>query len=454
MTFRIEINRIHPHPQNPRVVLRQDVIDAIASNLAGGFDEAYALIVRPVGDHYQIISGHHRIEAAKKAGIEAVPCWVREYTDEEAYMALATSNSQGELSPLEIGIHALHYVPTETGGRGKKGGLSAYAARVGKQRQNISDYRSAAEVFEAVKPAHQYAGLQDKAKHLATIHALPEPCWSEAVAIMVDKGWSAKDTAERVKTAKQATTNKQILALFAGKTTERELARIYGLFEQVHDHLEDDDLREKWVAWFDEADPIDVKEIQSKRIEFEDIQAERKAREEEKEKSDLPQLVLADPPWRYDFAQSDSRQIENQYPSATVDEIIGHRPETNPDCVLLLWATVAKLKEAIEVLEGWGFEYKTHAVWDKEKIGMGYWFRGQHELLLVGTKGKASPPDESNRVSSVFRETRGQHSEKPRCVYEWVDRAFPTLKKLEMYCRNPRPGWLVFGNESEVKNVA
>ena len=106
------------------------------------------------------------------------------------------------------------------------------------------------------------------------------------------------------------------------------------------------------------------------------------------------------------------------------------------------------MREAFEVMDGWGFEYKTHAVWDKEKIGMGYWFRGQHELLLVGTKGKVSPPAPEHRVSSVFREARRAHSEKPDCVYEWIEAAFPHLLKLEMYYRRPREGWLVFGNEA------
>ena len=161
----------------------------------------------------------------------------------------------------------------------------------------------------------------------------------------------------------------------------------------------------------------------------------------------LPRLVLADPPWRYDFSKSDSRQIENQYPTATVPEIIKHSPATDKDCVLFLWATVAKLQEAMAVMEGWGFKYKTGAVWDKEIIGMGYWFRGQHELLLVGTKGKAKPPEQPDRVSSVFRERRSRHSKKPICVYEWIEKAFPDLPKLEMYCREPRPGWQVWGNE-------
>lgn len=160
-----------------------------------------------------------------------------------------------------------------------------------------------------------------------------------------------------------------------------------------------------------------------------------------------PNLVLADPPWRYDFSETDSRKVENQYNTATVEEMAEHLPETQEDCVLLLWATAPKLLEAIRLIDLWGFTYKTHAIWDKEKIGMGYWFRGQHELLIVATKGNASPPMPDFRVSSVFREERGAHSKKPECAYQWIEQAFADRVKLEMYCREARAGWMVWGNE-------
>jgi len=59
-----------------------------------------------------------------------------------------------------------------------------------------------------------------------------------------------------------------------------------------------------------------------------------------------------------------------------------------------------------------------------------------------------SPPEQADRVSSVFREVRGKHSAKPECVYQWIEQAFKAHTKLEMYCRAPRAGWLVFGNEA------
>ena len=440
----IEVARLCAHPQNPRIAMREDVVSAIAANLTNGFDPAHALIVRPVGDAFQIISGHHRWQAANQASLETVPCWVRDMGDEEAYMALVTSNSQGELSPLEMGTHAEQ--ATDKGKWGRS--VSAYAKTIGRSQGTVKDWVCAARVAKV--SGQPLTSLSDKTQHLATIHGLPESCWQVAVETMLAGGWSAKETAERVKSSK-AETDYRTAALFCGKTTRRELDRIDELKAAVAESLNYDDLREQWLAWFEENDPVDVKLVQQRRIDLESIDYDRRAAEREAEAEDAPklaQLVLADPPWRYDFAQSDSRQIENQYPSATVDEIIAHRPDTEADCVLLLWATVAKLPEAFEVMKGWGFEYKTHAVWDKQKIGMGYWFRGQHELLLVGTRGKASPPDEANRVGSVFTEARSKHSAKPECVYQWVESAFPDLLKMEMYCRSPRPGWLTHGNES------
>ena len=49
------------------------------------------------------------------------------------------------------------------------------------------------------------------------------------------------------------------------------------------------------------------------------------------------------------------------------------------DAVLFCWTTVPMLMcEAPAVLRAWGFEYKTHKVWDKENFGMGHYWR-QHE---------------------------------------------------------------------------
>lgn len=158
-------------------------------------------------------------------------------------------------------------------------------------------------------------------------------------------------------------------------------------------------------------------------------------------------VIYADPPWRYGFSKSDSRKIENQYPTMSVEEICALSVPSDNDCVLYLWATAPKLPEAIKVMEAWGFDYKSCAVWDKEILGMGYWFRGQHELLLVGVKGHVSPPVAEKRTSSVYRYRRDRHSKKPDAIRDFIADWFPGCAKLEMFCRYPAQGWDVWGNE-------
>jgi N6-adenosine-specific RNA methylase IME4 len=160
-------------------------------------------------------------------------------------------------------------------------------------------------------------------------------------------------------------------------------------------------------------------------------------------------IIYADPPWRYDFAATENRAIENQYPTMKLDEIKALPvPEiTTDDAVLYLWATAPKLPQALEVMNAWGFTYKTNAVWVKDKIGMGYWWRNQHELLLVGTRCSFSPPSEDLRLSSVFFEPRTAHSMKPDAIADAIAGMFLNLSKIELFSRQPREGWAAWGNE-------
>jgi len=158
-------------------------------------------------------------------------------------------------------------------------------------------------------------------------------------------------------------------------------------------------------------------------------------------------VIYADPPWRYSFSRSKNREIENQYPTMTVEDLCALKIPSADNSVLYLWATAPKLLEALEVMKAWGFEYKTHAIWDKQIVGMGYWFRGQHELLLVGVKGKFSPPKEIDRIGSIFSVRRGQHSKKPDWIRDRIKCWFPDARCLELFARQPFAGWASFGDE-------
>jgi len=158
-------------------------------------------------------------------------------------------------------------------------------------------------------------------------------------------------------------------------------------------------------------------------------------------------ILYCDPPWRYDFSETTSREIEQKYPTMELKELKNLQIPCDGNAVIFMWATAPKLREALELLDAWDFDYKTHAIWDKDKIGMGYWFRGQHELLMVGVKGEFSPPESKKRVSSVFRITRTKHSKKPDEIRELISKWYPKHKKIELFAREKHIGWDSWGNE-------
>lgn len=160
-------------------------------------------------------------------------------------------------------------------------------------------------------------------------------------------------------------------------------------------------------------------------------------------------LIYADPPWQYDFAETDSRKIENHYPTMTVEEIegLGESVPASDDALLFLWATSPKLREALRVVAAWGFEYVTCMVWVKPSIITGYYARQQHELLLIGKRGDPPVPQAENRPPSVMHGPRTEHSRKPQAAYEVIERMYPERAKLELFARNGRPGWKPWGNE-------
>lgn len=162
-------------------------------------------------------------------------------------------------------------------------------------------------------------------------------------------------------------------------------------------------------------------------------------------------VIYADPPWRYENPPmgGSNRSIENHYPTMDLDAIcalpVGDIAHEN--CVLFLWATSPKLYECMDVLDAWGFTYRTDMVWVKDQIGMGYHVRGRHESLLIAKRGELPPPAAEDRPDSVVESPRLEHSAKPPIVYDIIDRMYPGVRKLELFQREPREGWLGWGNQ-------
>ncbi len=155
-------------------------------------------------------------------------------------------------------------------------------------------------------------------------------------------------------------------------------------------------------------------------------------------------VIYADPPWEYQWATRGA--AAHHYNTEGIDKLKKIKIPTTENAVMFMWATNPKLNEALELMESWGFEYKTNMVWVKDKFGTGWWVRGQHELLLIGTKGKVKTPPAHLRPSSVIKAQRTKHSKKPE-IYDILEKMFPNQKCLELFARNKRENWKSWGNE-------
>lgn len=160
-------------------------------------------------------------------------------------------------------------------------------------------------------------------------------------------------------------------------------------------------------------------------------------------------VILADPPWHYTFG-NEERNIQINYPTMKHEDICNLPIDkiSTKDALLFLWTTSPKLHEAMQVLEAWNFTYKTCAVWVKNRPITGYYFRQQHELLLIATKGKGIPtPKAENRPVSIIPGLVRAHSQKPDELYDIIEKMYPELNKIELFARNKREGWDAWGNQ-------
>ena len=122
------------------------------------------------------------------------------------------------------------------------------------------------------------------------------------------------------------------------------------------------------------------------------------------------------------------------------------------DAVLFLWVTSPMLMKSREVIDAWGFEYKTSFVWDKIKHNMGHYNSVRHELLLVCTRGSCTP-DVKKLFDSVQSIERSKHSQKPAEFYDIIETLCTHGRKLEIFARGKRAGWEVYGHRAELNAV-
>jgi N6-adenosine-specific RNA methylase IME4 len=158
-------------------------------------------------------------------------------------------------------------------------------------------------------------------------------------------------------------------------------------------------------------------------------------------------VILADPPWLYDIPAIVAN-TKSDYDQMSPDDIKAIRVPKSKDSVLFLWAPAPKLREGLEVMDAWGYEYRTCAVWEKpRKFNQGFYFMVNHELLLVGKAGNMKCPRQEDRAWSVFSGKSNHHSQKPDSLYTIIEKMYPDQSKIELFARRRREGWDAWGNQ-------
>jgi N6-adenosine-specific RNA methylase IME4 len=166
-------------------------------------------------------------------------------------------------------------------------------------------------------------------------------------------------------------------------------------------------------------------------------------------------LIYMDPPTKFAAGDSD-RSTENHYPTMTEEQIAG-LPISDlalDKAVLLIWTTIPWLHKTLRLIEAWGFEYKSCACWDKETIGLGFWWQNQHELLIAASRGNPVIPENGSILGpSLYREKKTRHSAKPEYFRTMID-GVPEWKdwpKVELFPRGALPeNWHGWGNEARL----
>lgn len=167
-------------------------------------------------------------------------------------------------------------------------------------------------------------------------------------------------------------------------------------------------------------------------------------------------LIMADPPWQFrtrSIKGVTAKGAGGQYRTMSLDGIMG-MPVADvaaPSCLLWLWATNPMLPQALAVMEAWGFKFKTAGHWakltrhGKLAFGTGYILRCAGEPFLIGTRGR---PKTTRSVRSVIMARAREHSRKPDLAFHEAERLMPDARRLELFSREDRPGWIAWGDEA------
>lgn len=369
--------------------------------------------VRAIENGYEIRGGGHRHAAFQMLGRETIPAIVTDDSDLRAELAEIDENLiRNEYSPAERAI--------------------AIARRK--------------SIYEALHPETAHGGARKASRKVCDLNEGDKT--PEKPADRFTKA-TAERTGQSERTVQQDAKRGEVVG---PETLQRVIGTSLDKGEEIDALAKlSPEGREEVIAKAEAGGKVSAKVLvkQERREEREETLGEQQRALPDKKFG----VILADPEWRFETYSRETgmdRAADNHYPTSATDVIASRPVETIAagDCVLFLWATAPMLPDALRVMEAWGFTYKSHFIWNKDKIGTGYWNRNKHELLLVGTRGNIPAPAMGEQAHSVIDAPVRLHSEKPAAFHLLIENYFPNLPKIELNARRARAGWDVWGLEA------
>lgn len=373
--------------------------------LAASFAEIDVLEPLLVNEDYELLCGAHRWRAAKLAGLEKVPVHVLDLDDVGQRMAQLDENLlQKHRSALELAellrekkelYEAKHPEAKQGGDRSKRKSVPSAASVIAKKNKRTErSVRQYVEVAEKVTPkAKKKLKGTEAANSITDLQRLAkmEPEAQVEVAERVaETGESVKQAAKALKHAEQV-----------------KQAREYVVPEGEY------------------------------------------------------AVLVVDPPWPYEdeLDGSDAARGGTPYPAMKIAGICDLKLPVAQDAAVFLWVTNSHLIDETAygfVAQEWRRRYglvpKGIVTWEKDRIGLGRYFRNKTEHLVLFVRGKPVFTDE--KPWSHFRAPVGEHSEKPEAAYLAIEKFCASTSRLEMFARAPRKGWVTTGSELEAAPAA
>ncbi|MGZ2455478.1 MT-A70 family methyltransferase [Rhizobium anhuiense] len=383
--------------------------------------------------HVRLSAGAHRLEAMRQLGREHIAAIIRDEDEVDAELWEIDENLiRSELTPADRAIfihrrkqlYELKFPETAHGGDRKTDGSSRQVGDLNEEPKRFSA-ATAGAIGQSERAVQRDAERGEK---------ISEKALRMLRGTRHDKGV----TLDRLKTLSEDQQEVYVNALFeADKATERH----------------------------------------SKQIRTDKLATKRTIRTgminaiAERGKMVMGQMPIAaapvgycDVPWEQEAWSDETGQDKGlPYPSMSVDELMalcaGAKSPFTPDAILYFWSTTNRLRDAMRIIEAWGFKFMTMITWDKVNIGMGRWVRDRTEHLLICKRGDFPGLDlYTEKPESLYSEVKTEHSRKPVWFAEQIERLYPDMRKLELFQRKDsladddvrRSGnWIFWGNQAE-----